>query len=209
MTLILHTYTDIRLDDQVETLDSIYRMKAMYAGRVVSEKMVDPDDYWSFLLRNWGKEDIVIIEQDVVGTVGNIDKLIICREPVCANPYRLAAGQYSIFDIPEDTPTKNFGPPFNVNYHYPENHWNMPLPVYVGGMSLGFTKISLATQKKIPLWEYPVGVYEWWYLDSFISWHLNRLKQKVHVHTPEVKHNRTVEITFNIGDESFVVSNKD
>lgn len=200
MTLILHTYTDLRLDDQKETRVQIGFIGDYYGTKVISEKMIAPDDYWSFLLRHWGKEDIIIIEQDVVPSVGKIARIRDCHYKVCTYPHILAAGQWSVFDI--EPQTGRFDT-FNLAYF-----WTM-YPRFADGSSLGFIKISLDTQKRIPLWEYPVAKYEWWYLDSFISWHLKRLHQRVHVHASEVKHNRTVEVTFQLGDETIVVSNKD
>lgn len=184
MTRILHTFTDVRRQDQLETFAELVYIADVYGDKLVQGYMIEPDDYWAFLLRNWGKEDIVIVEQDVVATLANVDELVLCQSKVCTYPYRLADGKWSVFDIPPETQRQRFNEPFSVVYQDPPRR-------HAGGTSLGFTKLCVCVQVKIPLHEYPYKVYEWWYLDSFISWHLNRLRQHVHIHSPAVKHNRT------------------
>lgn len=185
--MIIHTYTDQRPDDQTETLTAISKIREVWP--TVSEKMVEPDDYWSLLLRNWNRgDDLITVEQDVVPSLRKVRELDQCVARVCAFPYRLPAGQWSVFDItPQDK-----RPPF---HEYIPQYYEIGRPHFTNGTSLGFTKIGLGAQSKIPLHEYPVHKYEWWYLDSFISWYLMRAKIMVHVHDEEVKHNRTVELT--------------
>jgi hypothetical protein len=200
MTRVLHTYTDIRKKDQVETLAELGLIEAAYGDKLISAKCVEPDDYWSVLLRNWGQEDIVIIEQDVVARLAAIDELVTCQHKVCTFPYQLASASLSVFDFDY---IKHI--PFGVfDVRYPEH-----IPAFSDGTSLGFTKICGCLQTKIPLWEYDVNKYEWWYLDSFISWHLARLGFKVHVHQPLAKHNRTVTVTFNIDGQEITLTNED
>ncbi len=180
MTRVLHTYSDVRVEDQLETATEMVKIGVHYP--VKWQYCIEDDDYWAFLLRNWGYEDIVIVEQDVVAKRHLVDGLVECPEHVCTYPYRLKAGQLSVFEI-TDGDTIPFIPQF----------YEVTPPLYTDGSGLGFIKISKELQKHIPLHTYDVGLYKWWYLDSFISWHLKRLKYKIHVHQHMVQHNRSIE----------------
>jgi len=197
MTLILHTYTNERKDEQQETLEQISELKRL--ANVESQFCNDTDDYWAFLLRNWGKEDLIIIEQDVVATPLQVIELAQCSRFVCAYPYRLRAGQLSVWNMDDELRHGNFR-------EYLPSYYEAVAPEFASGTSLGFTKISYLAQLLIPLWEYPVDKYKWWYLDSFISWYLHKKLQSVHVHRPEVKHNRRNELTITIGGQSFLLT---
>jgi hypothetical protein len=189
MTLILHTYTNERVDEQQETLAQISELKRL--ANVQSQFCNNTDDYWALLLRYWGKEDIITIEQDVVATPLQVLQLAQCPRFACAFPYRLRAGQLSVWDMENDLKHGKFR-------EYIPAFYEVVSPIFSDGTSLGFTKITTVAQKLVPLWEYDVDKYKWWYLDSFISWHLHKHSQQVHVHRPEVKHNRTNELTINI-----------
>lgn len=200
MTVILHTYTDQRLDEQQETLEQIEQLKQIYGDMVISHKCNNTDDYWSLLLRYWRKQDIITIEQDVVAYPLYVTEMLQCVRHVCTYPYRLRAGQLSVWEMEE----------YELRHgefrEYIPDFYEVVAPDFSNGTSLGFTKIDLSAQRLVPLWEYPVDKYNWWYLDSFISWYLNRHGQRIHVHRPEVKHNRRNELTINIGDQSFLLS---
>lgn len=188
MTLILHTYTSQRIDEQEETKQIITRLSKDYP--IVSKLCNDTDDYWKILLKHWGKDELIIIEQDIVPSFKMVQELEWCIDELCCFPYLLRDRRWSIFEKKD-----------NIQTHYTE-----PLPKYAEYSSLGFTKISRRIQLSIPLQLYPVDEYKWWYLDSWISEFVGQLNMKFHVHQPSVKHNRRYELEIKVGDQSFMLT---
>lgn len=199
MTLVLHAYSNERLEEQQETLEQLVEIKRIWGDRVISQFCNDTDDYWATLLRIWGKDDLIIVEQDVVATPLHILSLAACSRFACAYPYRLRAGQLSIWDMIDDLKHGEFR-------EYIPDYYEIALPTFCDGTSLGLTKLTTVAQKLVPLWKYDVEKYKWWYLDSFISWHLYKHSQKIHIHLPEVKHNRKNELEVKIGDQSIFLT---
>lgn len=178
MTRLLHSYTDVRPLSQIETLHGMIEVAKLWSEDVYSCKMVDDGDYHKFLLEHWGQgSDIINIEQDIAVTTEHTYSLEICQYKLCCYPYRLDAGKWSVW--------------YSGDLELPANYYET-LPDFAGGSSLGLVKISAGIQNRIPLHEYPVDKYKWWFLDSWISHKLNDLGLRWHVHQPPVRHNRNV-----------------
>ena len=193
MTLILHPFSDTRPAEQIETLAIIKKLSKRYP---IKSQLCNPtDDYWKFLLKNWNKDDLIIIEQDIVPTVDMIEELEECIEELCCFPYRLRDGRWSVWN--NNIPVDQRDNTANAEY-YVEPYDD--LPEYAPASAFGCTKIVRSIQKQIPLQLYPVEKYAWWYLDSWISERVaHQLSNKrFHLHKPPVKHNHVYEMTIEV-----------
>jgi len=87
-TLILHSYTNTRIEDQKETWKSINNIKTKYT--VISRELFDGNDYDLFIKEFWNKGDTIItVEQDVVPSLNLIKELEVCPEPWCCHQYKI------------------------------------------------------------------------------------------------------------------------
>jgi hypothetical protein len=181
--LILHTTTDARPQDQLETIAAVAEIARCYPVRSYAIPPKDDSAYWRFLLRNWGKDQIVIIEQDIVPTVDRVYELIDCQDDACTVPYDMRPGVKG-------------GSLFYAKGYLADGMaegltmYKEPFPTYSEGSGFGFVKLNSALQRKIPLHKYPVDAYKWSCIDSWVSAYMQRvLDVKWHVHLPKVKHN--------------------
>jgi hypothetical protein len=168
--LILHGYacvgeeqrkTGRTEEQQAETWEALKAIRQKY--HVVDRALEGSDGYDNFLLEYWGRDDLIIVEQDVVPTLEQVNSLVECSEPWCAYKY-----QFHYIILP-----------------------NKPkLQPYYIATGFGFTKIALKIQALIPssLW-YRKG--DWRDLDSRVVDQIIRAGFTQHFHG-EVKHNRIV-----------------
>ena len=167
---ILHSYTIYRPQDQLETAAFVKQLEYPLASELVS----NPDGYYNFLSRYWGKETLVNIEQDIVPTNKHIENLLACSYPACTVPYQLTSG-WSVWRGRYDA----------LDQLAEMIRYNPPFPEYVECSGLGLVKINTNLQKLIPLDD-----VHWSLIDMQISQHMQqRLGIRWHVHTPSVKHN--------------------
>lgn len=85
MVVILHPYCSKRAKTQAETWRFLLRIDGKYH---IVNRCCDGDvDYPNLLLEYWGKDDIVVIEQDKVPTEQDLEEIINCPEWACIFPY--------------------------------------------------------------------------------------------------------------------------
>jgi hypothetical protein len=152
--------------------------------------MIDKTDYWRFLLEFWGKDELIVVEQDISVSVERINDLLICQQKLCSAPYRLKPPfpHWSVWKANSD-----IFPVDVVNYNE-QVEGMKELPEYSDGSGLGLTKLCACIQVKIPLHEYDASTYGYGYIDSWISWYAQKINQSFHIHSP-VDHNRNVDFS--------------
>jgi hypothetical protein len=178
---ILHSFTNERVEDQVETILAVDKLMDKY-GDVTSCLVSNPDGYWKFLLDHWNRTPFINIEQDIVPTVQSLDSLLSCPEDLCTVPYRLSNGKWSIW-----YPIYGTYCDFSEMVHYEE-----PFPWGVVASGLGLVKIGPVAQSLVNLNDYKHPNFDnhrWDFIDTWLSLQLDRVGHKWHVHTLPVKHN--------------------
>lgn len=183
--IILYSYTDKDLQFQRETRKAIDELKKVY--RVVSRKMIGAADYYNFLCEFWDYEDTLInVEQDIVPSINQIRTLRKCPHSHCTFPYKLGnsplhADKLCLFEWDEGV--LNWQSFLSAN----------ATPEFCYGSGIGLVKFEPSIRKTINVRDYPVDVYKWWYLDTFLSQKLVWEKQEPwHCHYPPVKHNHDI-----------------
>ena len=172
MTVILYPYTDVRKANQRDSLLALLQVQRIWGDCLQVVKMTDDTSYWRLLAKYWLREDIIIIEQDIVPRPFSIYQLACCPLAPCTYPYRLKSGHWALFDI---------GPNNETLFHD-------EITEYSEASGLGLVKLTKTIQTLIPLEVYDVEHYKWWYLDTFISKYLKMNSILWHVHQPEVRH---------------------
>ena len=157
--------------------------------RVEQIPLWDKYGYWRAMKNNWGMADLLTIEHDMLFTEADLAKMLLCSHPDCCALYRLrptttkgevvdtfAQGYYTGLRC-EDPKCDHE----HVQLLTPEAGDNLPEEAFCNHPSFGFTKISLASQRRVRF-EKPV---EWQHLDT---WIFSRIHQAFHLHE-EIKHN--------------------
>lgn len=185
-------YKDARL--QVEALKPLG-----YDIDIRLTEMYDEYSCWKVLNDYWGKEDLFIIDQDIMFTREQLDSIITCKEPLCACYYggplfngptaRYCAGSFW-HEAGWDEHVCLFRDNANRTNELDIADIRKGLITHVDWMSNGFCKISKAIQTK-PMDKFdvnsPKGIGKG--IDLAISENLRRAVPgiKFHVHG-EVKH---------------------
>jgi hypothetical protein len=148
-------------EQQAETWEALRAIRQKFS--VVDKALEGPEGYDDFLLEYWGKDDLIIVEQDIVPSLAQVESMIHCSEPWCAYRYQ---------------------------FHYIELPNKPKLQPYYLATGFGFTKIALNVQTVIPSssW-YKKG--DWRDLDSRVVDRIIKAGFSQHLHG-EVKHNRVV-----------------
>lgn len=171
--MILHVWSRVRPEDQVETKKRMAALKHYYPTKSVLAK--EPDDYWKALCSVWNiDDDIINVEQDNVPTLAQIDELNACPYPLCTYPY-WRKEQIVLWDLT------------------PDRQWvslEEPVPDFVKGSGFGCVKIGKPIRELVDITKYPVKQFEWWSIDTWFSTQLLATGSEWHVHMPFVKHNR-------------------
>jgi hypothetical protein len=138
-------------------------------------------DYERKFRQLWGKDDLIVVEHDVVPTMEGLVRLAECPHDLCARVYRFYLASH-------DEPDKLLG-------------FNMCRVLMPGGsqgyvadgeteadfVGFGMTRISMRFQVAHPVLDFPWG--GWGNLDSrFCEWTCG-MGLKWHVHWPCAKHN--------------------
>lgn len=198
---ILHTYTNDRLEDQVETKRAISQLEHRYGYVVESVQCLFPWSYWSYLAGVWGLQDLILIEQDIVPEFYHISHLADCGFEACTVPYRVS-GHWSIgwstYDI--DMQNSAVGPtgPTGLGILQPTGtQWFDDTSSKLAPVSaFGLVKISKGLQERIDIHKYPVPEQHWSLLDTWFSAYMNVMEGlDWHVHLPSVKHNHNAKLT--------------
>ncbi len=148
----------------------------------------------------WG-HTFVTVEQDLVPSVGAVQKLVECRQPLCAQDYMLTLG---IFCVPamvqlKDGPVwtcmshrRGFDQTFSMHRKVVNKKARTYRQLRLGkeqGSDLGgfgLTKFSDSVLRDMPA-AWKVG--GWWDLDSRVGEYLLDHGYTWHIHQPPVRHN--------------------
>lgn len=178
--IILHPYSDVRVDEQQETWDAIQALSTIEEFTIHSRRCgsdQDSPDYWKFLSEHWsGRYPFIIVEQDIAPRVGHVIDLATCQEDSCAIPYVLLGNTPSVFEF-----MAVGKPPIPTSW---------PPPRYTYGSGFGLTKIGPAVQNAVDLSDYPVAEYGWTIIDTWVSERMHEKGLQWHVHPGLVKHVR-------------------
>jgi hypothetical protein len=79
--IILHPFSIFRQKEQAETLDALRKIQGSF--RVVNVLCSEKADYDDSLLRFWGTDDLIIVEQDIVPSIEQVQTLADCPESWC------------------------------------------------------------------------------------------------------------------------------
>ncbi len=162
---ILMPYVNKRVNNQIETINSYNLLKLKY--HIIRKETNNDIDYFNLLLNNWGIEDLIIWEMDIIAYECNIRSLNECDKDICSYNYKLTNGN-SICRNKDRTP-------FLDNTEYSDR------------VGFGFTKISLAMQKIITPSQFKRK--SWSTLDTEFSYLMKDLDITAHIHWPLIEHN--------------------
>jgi hypothetical protein len=176
MTLILFPYKpNERPEDQLETTLLYGTLKDMRFNCLRLPTTDQRHEYVRVLRENWLREELVIIEHDVVPTIDMVNWLIKCDHSICAQAFYL---------YPKST---NLKEPV-IAHRDASERWIKQGVAYAPYWSLGATKITLLAQKVADLTrldELPRG--KW--LDGWLSEKCAAAGLFAHIHYPVAKHN--------------------
>ena len=173
--IILHPWSSGRHNDKLETWDFVAR--ARKAGYEIIDRNINrPMDYPDLLREFWGKDDLVILEDDKVPRLADLKELAECNFSYCAFPYR---------------PSFHFRASMKL--------WTEHFPY-----SLGFVRFSKEAQVKVPVetW-YKEG--EHWGVDKMIEEPLISHYGPFHIHRRLIKHNHNRGLKGRLGGLKYQV----
>ena len=150
-----------------------------YNIRLIEAK--EPDDYDKALKDLWGKDDIIIVEHDMIFHRGQLEEIINCGHYLCAFNYYLYE------------PTTGLKEPVLAHRSIGETrrlHWNSTEDETADSVGFGMTKISLNFQRDFgAAWDKGTKGTEWKNLDTRFSFYAMKLKIKFDIHKDIVFHN--------------------
>lgn len=163
----------IKGDRAIEILEARIKTKESLGFPIKTRKVTGDFGYWDALVEDWGVEDLVIVEHDIVVRPEHIQSFGICRYPFCTVPYRMPYGQWSLFDMQRSDLFD--GLPTIRTLDRPTQ--------YSDGSGLGLVRITSAGLRLIPMASFQPQ--HWSVIDLWIS---NFMKEKLlmpwHVHYP-------------------------
>ena len=165
--IILHPWTSGRNADKLETWRFVESIKLYCAGNgitVVNRNINRPMDYTDMMKEFWGREDLIVLEDDKVPTLADLKELVGCPHAYCCFPY-----------------------PISFYFYTPMSLWEDDFP-----MTLGFVKFSLLAQKNLPVHEWPApekGRWPGWGLDARIERPMIERFGPMHLHKKWIRHN--------------------
>ena len=128
----------------------------------------DPYSYWKALKENWMKDDILLLEHDVLPTVSQINEILDCPHSDCG--FRYGSDKNPNMDNPS---AWDFNDPKDIM----NRKWHYDFKEYADGIVFGLVKISKEYQSKTPI-DPPIRFYEG--LDTYLSF--RGMPHKWHVH---------------------------
>jgi len=148
--IILHTFSRMRLREQQETWKALSKIRAQ--NRVIDIHVDGESGYDDALRRVWGKEDLIIVEQDIIPSVSMIRALESCVCDWCAYRYLI---------------------------HYLNTH--DPAYWVTHGLGLTKFSLALQRKFPLELW-YHLGEWQWQNLDCRITGLMVQSGLAPHVH---------------------------
>jgi len=154
---ILHPYSEDRPQDKAETLRFLDSIRDRFE---VVDFVVHRSDYPIQLSRHWGRDDIIILEDDKVPTVADLEELAACPKGFCIFPY----------------PSRDW-------VKTTVKDWQKHTPY-----GLGFAKFSLEVQKEFPSdgWDWSFRPTQ---CDRIIEKDIIAKRGPMHLHPTMIKHN--------------------
>lgn len=145
------------------------------------------DGYWHGLMKYWGEDDLIVIEQDMLPLKSHIKDLTDCEYDFCSVPYMLRDGFLSVYDFLgyEDD---SYGPTGLVGFPVPIRQNLQTQYMGAQGSGLGLVKFTKRAQELIDLTDYPVPNHHWSLIDSWISYQMKQINKRWHLHYPAVGH---------------------
>ncbi|MEM3844856.1 MAG: hypothetical protein QXU98_04055 [Candidatus Parvarchaeota archaeon] len=190
--ILFHPYINAFKESQVETWDFLNSHKALFEslGIDVYDKLCDFDNFKTYkreLINIWDRDDILILEMDIVPTEEALKDIVKCPEPLCAYDYSLynetntAISAHRIKDPVDKRGWRNLR--------------NEKFADYVG---FGFTKIKKCIQHKISITQ-ALPLDKFVGPDVGVSMATSELGLKWHIHYPALKHNhKPGEVRWNV-----------
>ena len=151
-------------------------LQLSYEKDAVLIEAVNNNSYDDALINNWGKEDIIIIEHDIIYTKEQLHEIRNCKHFLCTFNYYL----YPI--------TTKLKEPVLAHRQKINNAfvWNNEMDAEANTVGFGMTKISREFQMKHkPNWEKG----DWKNLDTRFSLWVMGLGYKFQIHKDIVEHN--------------------
>ena len=152
---VLCCYTDLKL----ETLDALELYSLNNVEYICTED--DPTGYWREIKARWdGKEDLVVVEQDVEIHDTVLKEFMECKEPWCCFPYKIFGQKYC-----------------SVGLGCTKFSAQLQQEVSLEILTDRFSKCEFCEGKGC-----------WWHLDGPLLQFLQSKGYSQHIHQPEVIH---------------------
>ena len=188
MTLLLYCYNPAPEYDERRKESEEWLQKVEHYVRVVRQPCTQPRDYPNKIKQAWGKENLIILEQDVVPppmppVLTLQDMLIFIQE------YELVAWRYLLYPL-----STNLVNPVYAHRVWSDNdvgrrlRWISRTDFKADYVGLGFSGISLRVQKMIPS-EIFDKIPTWRDVDTCLSEQTQKLGMQWYVPAMECKHN--------------------
>ncbi len=179
--IILHPWSSGRTGDKLETWRTV--AKARDAGYdIVSRNINRPMDYADLLKEFWGKDDLIVWEDDKVPTMADLKELVECRHAYCCFPH-----------------------PVSFYFYTPMSLWGRNFPY-----TLGFVKFSKLVQENVPVSDWlppdPAHPSPGWGLDRRIEEPMIKRFGPMHLHPRMIRHNHNRSIKGRLGGLKYQLS---
>lgn len=163
---LLHPYSNRNDKNELETwqfFTKIYELQEFNSLSITHLKCNDNHiTFTKWMIENWGKDDLIVVEADKVPTLDNLRELISCKAKFCCFPY-----QFSYI-------------PWITTRLY----WDIHFPY-----TLGFVKFTKEVQLSIPTDNWGYDKYS---LDRAIEIPMIAKFGMMHIHREWIKHNHGI-----------------
>lgn len=141
-----------------------------------------PSEYEKAILKYWGRDDLLVIEHDIVPTLGAVKQMETCPSMLCANDY-----PFHRIDASQQPYTRSSCRVVVYEGDHEHEHRIDTETAWADFVGLGFTRFRKPFMKAIkPGWKSGT----WIDLDTRIShWTHEEIHTKWHVHRPALMHN--------------------
>ena len=141
-----------------------------------------PSEYEKAVLSSWGKDDLLVIEHDIVPTLQAILQIEYCKYPICANDY-----PFHRIDASQKPYTRSSCRVVIYDNKVGHEHRIDSTDDWADFVGLGFTRFRKKFMKKNkPGWKDGT----WIDLDTRIShWTHEIVNMQWHIHRPPLMHN--------------------
>lgn len=83
--IILHSFSRFRINEQLETWQALEPIRKSFT--VADAFLIEAQDYDDALAKFWGKDAVILVEQDIVPSLKQITELVACPAPWCVFEY--------------------------------------------------------------------------------------------------------------------------